>query len=603
MTSFRDRLHGLTPRPPSTDDWAARAATTGRARRRTRNAAASAAAPAVVALAAVLATQYLPGIGDGQNADGRIPATPLPAGSTGPVAAPCPREASDYVDGTTITLPLGAVSLRWCTGGGDAMLSEYPPPEPLTRGLDAWVTAFNALPKLPRDAACTADWSIPGAALLTYADGTTRMVAGMRAGCGTIGGRGGFEAMRTRTIDALTAQRTSMFGNQAPPAESSQPCAAYGSTIPARLEWITGAVVCEGYPTPTAKEVASSSLPALLADLRHHHRSAGDGIIADGPTMQLLQANGEMLVLTFSLSSGVWTFSLDGAQRSWSPDEASRVAIAQASTPTTPSAITPVPPASPTIPSEGTVPACSLPASLAPASGLPSGATKVWFCSNWRFGPAEPLDTHLDEFLASTGGGIEPCLANPQDESFVAVYPDGTAVKLRMPAGACHPQPRAVTTFVRLMTEQRSAPGWTPTVVAPPQKLCAWDSWQTLMPVRLQDVTQVRFCDLSKVTQDDGSRVAGLVLKPTDAQTLLDDLATHSSPSGSTAPSAPQTTAPGVNTGRVVLALLRTNGELIWVRAMPSSTTALTWTDSAGQPMQWTPDAASAAILEALQPR
>jgi hypothetical protein len=547
-------------------------------------------------LAGVVAAHYLAGTG-GPDSDGAVP---RPAGSTGgphDIMTTCPRDQKSYADNQRVTLPLGAISLRWCTGGGDAMMSEYPPPEPLTRGLDAWVTSFNALPTLPRNAACTADWSIPGAALLTYPDGTVRMVAGMRAGCGTIGGRRGFEAMRTRTIDALRAQRTALFGDQAPPSETFKPCTASSSTIPARLEWITGAVVCEGYPTPTSKQVAGSSMPALLADLRSHHRAAPEGIIPDGPTLHLQQPNGELLVLTFSLTSGVWTFSLDGSQRSWSPDETSRVAIAQASVSTTPPTATPTPSGSATIPSEGTVPACFLPASLAPSSGLSRGASQVWFCSEWRFGPAEPLVTGLDEFLASTAGGIEPCSPNPQDESFVAVHPDGTAVKLRMPAGGCHPLPGAVTTFVRLMTQQRSAPGWTPAVVAPPQKLCAWDTWQTLMPVRLQDVTQVRFCDQSKVTQDDGSRAAGLVLKPADARTVLDDLAAHSSPWSGSVSTDPTTT------GRVVLALLRSNGELIWVRAMPGSTTTLVWTDSSGRSMQWTPDAASAKILDALQPR
>ena len=157
-----------------------------------------------------------------------------------------------------------------------------------------------------------------------------------------------------------------------------------------------------------------------------------------------------------------------------------------------------------------------------------------------------------------------------------------------MPAATCHPNPGAIMAFVHLMGEQRSQPGWTPAVTRPPEKLCLWNTWQRLMPMSPDDATEVRHCQQKTSGEITGEEVAGLSLTSSDRTTVLADLIAHSSAS----------TTPPTDPGEVVLALLRTNGELIWVRTVAGQEHQLTWEDASGRPMVWTPDAQSQAILD-----
>lgn len=542
----------------------------------------------VVVLAVVVATHLL---GLGGTKTPAVPAAPTGTHTPG-TAITCPDDIASFGEiesSSPVSLPRGAVSLRWCTFPGDPFLSEYAPPDQLTQGLDAWVDAFNALKTFPRNAACTGDWSTPGMAALVYADGSVRRVSGMRAGCGLIGGRMGFSLMRDLTIKALQAQRGDTVPAAVDPAKPPlgfAPCSSQQSTIPARLEWVTEAVTCtrDDQGKGHVATVSSDAVPAIVDDLRAHRTKASVSTYGEGPGLFLRQANGEFLRLDFSQRAGLWVMNDGTTAWTWAPDPTSRKAIAAATSEPTGSTSTP---------SEGTTAACSS-SSATVATTLPADATAVWFCSDWRFGPGEPLTRGMSTFLASLAGTSTTCVPNRADEWFVATRPDGTSTKLLMPVGECHPQQRAVETFVTLMRGQRDpASGWRTPTVQPPRKLCLWDTWETLMPVTPGEAEQIRYCNLSRKANLTDEDVAGIPLADegslpdSERQTIQLDLMDHSTPAGSLA------------SGEVVLALLRTNGELLWVRKVDGQEHQLTWKDASGRAMVWTPDAQSQAILDA----
>ncbi|MGJ6980329.1 hypothetical protein ACSDQ9_07335 [Aestuariimicrobium soli] len=587
--TFRDRLDAVVPDPPKPTHWASRAEERGRSRRR-RFAMAGSGAALVAVVVAVIAAQ-LTGAGGAGRA---VPAAPTGT-HTAPVAVACPADSEAFSEAyrgfpAPVTLPHGAVSLQWCTGGDSPYFSEYAPPEPLTTGLDAWVDTYNALKTPPRTGyACTADASIPGMAILSYADGSRRVLVGMAAGCGEFGGRLGFTTMQEATIAGLQAQRNGREPAAVSPATHGfTPCQTYRSTIPARLEWVTQVAVCtrDAQGGTHAAMVDEAAVPALVADVEQNRTKVTDGGMPDNPVLQLRQANGEFLRLEYSQSLSGYVFRDTEGVWGWVPSQASRRVIAAVGAGTSGSG-TPGSPTATSTPSEGTTQACQGAAPTTSTDGtLPAESTQIWFCSTWRFGPAEPLTTGIPEFVASLGTGPGACSPNRSDEWFVALQPDGTSVRLDLPAGDCHPQQRAIETFVRLMTTQREQPGWAPATARAPGKLCLWDTWRTLMPMTPDQATEVRFCDPNGTSVSTDDDIAGRVLTASDRQTVVDDLVLRSTPQASVAP------------GEVVLVLLRPNGELIWVRAVAGQQHQLTWDDATGRPMVWTPGAESQAVLD-----
>lgn len=330
---FGERLGRLVPTAPDTRGWAGRAAATSRRRRQRRRVVGASLGAAAVLVAAVVTINQL-GLGNGATQAGpagtssssRDSSTTAP--SRTPVALDpttgCPADQSGYTDQSghvdqqaVVTLPSGATSLRWCTwDGADQFMGEWAPPEPLTTDLDRWVTTYNALPTIKPDQACRADWSLPAAALLTYPDGKHQLVAGMRAGCATIGGRIGFEQMRTLTVDLLTQQRGPDF---VPPKVAFTPCRYSSSTIPGEVARATSAAVCQVRQdgTRVSALVPADQVKALRDDLGSRLTRFQGAPMTDGPQLHLYQANGEMVVLTWATAESAWLWQEPTADFAW----------------------------------------------------------------------------------------------------------------------------------------------------------------------------------------------------------------------------------------------------------------------------------------------
>ncbi|WP_203568120.1 hypothetical protein [Aestuariimicrobium ganziense] len=596
MNDFRDRLQQALPDDPDTSEWADKAVDTWSARSRRRNAVAGVGGAAAVIAAVSLAMTQFGGLGTngpavGPAEAGRGSALPAPrtsAASSDPDApvqnSGCPADGQAYLEPFEGDLPTGAVSLRWCTAtDGSAFMNEWTPPELLTQRLDDWISTYNALQTAPADRVCPANYSTPGAAVLTYPDGSTRTVGGMAAGCGTIGGRLGFDTMRSKTIELYQSQRGEAF---VPTKASFTPCAAFQSTIPGRLHQTTSAALCAFGPD-TAKLIAPDAVAALVRDISDNLERYLGSPNLDGPTLHLYQDNGEMLVLQFSSEKAEWLMA-DGpnAWKVWKPNETSQkvLAAARAASPAPSSSSS-----SPSVPMEVNDPCMSTLLSASGTDPLPLGATKVWMCSTYRYAPPEPLEgERAAKFAQTTHGSIEPCIAQPGDESFIAEYPDGRRVRLMIPKADCMQQVSAMQEFPRMLAEQRSETG----LAKPLQnmgKLCDLDVVENVMPMALGDVTTVRHCRFTMSLQDE-RHTAGVLLSPAEQKLVMDDLRANSV--------RRQTRIPAM---RATLALLRDNGERIWVRHADANAKTLYWQlPGAEDSYEWTPTPQVQKILDRL---
>ena len=594
MNELRDQAEGSVPEPLSTGDGGARGAGAEKSWRRGWLVAGVGAV--VIVLVIVLVPGWL-----GQSGGTTAPvatANPPSANPSGALPA-CPTDQAAFSGSMTpLTLPTGAVALRWCTlSEPSGFLAVYPPPEPLTVDVDRFITAFNALKPFPANQACTADASTPGLALVTYPDGTSRAVAGMAAGCGVIGGRLGFTQMQQLAVDLLVAARGPSF---APPTVAFPLCGPGRSVIPADLPKVTRAALCEraGGPggSPSVREIDPGAIPALRTDIAAHLVRSDGSDAPDGAELQLYQANGERVSLQYSSRTARWQLTRWNEDRrvapehfTWTPDATSMAAVQAAQR-----GPTSVPSGSPSA-SAGTpapvgssaatvVDACT--AVATPVDKPEPGLLAVTFCSNWRYAPTDVLTTNLDQFLKGFEAETFECAPRPQDEAFVLAYPEG-ARRISLPAARCASRTNAVRTFVSLLAQQRG-PGFQGELVTVP-KLCELKQANSLaenvMPMEVADATLVRVCpDFSK--GQTGDAIDGRLVTPEQAKAVLDDLLAHS-----------KTLPPAIDPPAwpVGLVLQRRNGERIWVHADPAGT--MRWIADARW-YEWTPSPAVRQILD-----
>lgn len=474
------------------------------------------------------------------------------------------------------------------------MLAVYAPPEPLTVNVGAWVSAFNALKPVAANQACTADYSSPALALLTYGDGTVRTVAGMAAGCGVIGGRLGFTTMQQLTVDLLRGARGESW---VPPSVPFTVCGASRSLIPAEIGRVSQAALCERFgASPTARMIPQAALNGLRADLEAHLVPVAQPDPADGPELQLYQQNGERLSLQYSTGAARWQLTRWSTDRTqppqyftWTPSPTTQTALQQAQ-----QGPTLGPPPSATAspgPSSGGAPETPCRTAIAQLAEKPTlGATQVWFCSDWRYAPPDPLTTRLDQFVLGFERETYECAPRPQDEAFVVAYPDGRLVRIPLPAGKCAQRTNAVRTFQQLLEKQRG-PGFQGEPVTVP-KLCELKQANYLadnvMPMTPRDATVVRFCGYDRAGGLTGDQIDGLPLRPGEVTTVIDDLIARSVKLGGVvdAPKRP-----------VVIVLQRLNGERIWVEADAAGT--YYWSAPGEATLySWQPSAAVKAILD-----
>lgn len=255
----------------------------------------------------------------------RSPASSSPASSThaatpqpSRLSLDCPAQPRPAPDGAA-TLPVGAVAMRWCSPQTGLPLSRWVPVDVVTRGVGAWLEAFNARPALAADALCAADAAATEGAVLLYPDGSTHQVWGMDAGCRTLGGRTGFLELRARVVKMVQQQRETTGS----PTASPRPCQQESSLLSPRREELVRAAVCAPISSAASPvQLSAGQLRELVSALPAHDgevRLAGDGTRG---WIQLSAASGDFLQLWPAESDGWWLL-LDGMGRplaQWQPD-------------------------------------------------------------------------------------------------------------------------------------------------------------------------------------------------------------------------------------------------------------------------------------------
>lgn len=191
---LRATLAEAIPEAPTPEAWAARARAGYRRRRTLRTTLAAAASVAVVAggIAVWQTRPVLRAVPD--------------AASFAPAALDCATISPPPANLST-TVPNGAASVTLCNGHHNQGAGEPPvvPPDALVSHVDEVAALVNAGGSSV--GACTANLSPSFTLVFTYRDRPPVLVTGELFGCGTVAGRTGAEAVKTRFLDLLVAQR------------------------------------------------------------------------------------------------------------------------------------------------------------------------------------------------------------------------------------------------------------------------------------------------------------------------------------------------------------------------------------------------------------
>lgn len=164
---------------------------------------------------------------------------------------------------SVVHLPTGAAGVRLCDLATTGPV--LAPPEELVTGADRLVEQFNAAePFEPSTTACTADAGPAYAMILRYPDNTSVTVTSMLAGCRTVGGKFGGDAL-VATFAELVEQ--SRDASQPPTPAVSEPCAGPRlSWVPVRTKDLATISACaDATQTSATRGTASPEQWAVLA--------------------------------------------------------------------------------------------------------------------------------------------------------------------------------------------------------------------------------------------------------------------------------------------------------------------------------------------------
>ncbi|MEO7588418.1 MAG: hypothetical protein ABIS84_10385 [Arachnia sp.] len=248
------------------------------------------------------------------------------------VAEGCRDAASGDLASTELpdgALPEGAERVWLCASGEIQVGAPAPPLEPLEDAtLIAGATAaFNELPLLPPDQACTMELGPAYLVVHEYADGTRHAVELQEYGCHlVIGGatvKGNSELYKDKLLELWRQQRADLDTTQTRPGPL---CPLTGSVFSLLSENVTAAsgvtCVATGAGNDSSTPAQEVAIPAeLLAQINTGIASAPLGVPAvapDGDSIVLLTKAGDPFVL-YRLEDGTFYWSEGEYARLWTP--------------------------------------------------------------------------------------------------------------------------------------------------------------------------------------------------------------------------------------------------------------------------------------------
>lgn len=325
-------LRDAIPEDPGTAGWGERVR---RTHRRRQVAGGVAVAVGLVAIGVPIALQT------GLTTTPVVLATPSPS-TTNPVdgALNLPLQSDACHDSVGIVtelpdgiLPAGATRMWLCDGQQAADVPRFGPAEPLTKGVDRAVAAFNALKAVDEDATasddCVFDESFEQVFTLVvdYSDGNRKILSGTTHGCADMGDGENLWAGGDQFFDELVSLWRGQRQSESYTVTSIDvPCPASESFMTASVGDAVGGTLC-GYDSSSdhpreavmAVQLPDDLVARMTAEMQTQSvpAPAHDAAV---PLRTLVLQNAFADPITVSLqTNGSWAWDEGGNPVSWTP--------------------------------------------------------------------------------------------------------------------------------------------------------------------------------------------------------------------------------------------------------------------------------------------